>query len=65
MKVQSSIISEIDYDGTDLTIAFNNGRVYVYENVPASVYEGLANADSKGQYFHESVNGRYNYSRVK
>ena len=38
MKVQSSTISEINYDGKLLTITFNNGSEYVYEGVPAKIY---------------------------
>lgn len=65
MKVQSSTIAEINHDGKDLTVVFNNGREYVYECVPNAIYESFCDADSKGKYFHENINGRYNYSRVK
>jgi len=65
MKVISSTIAEINHDGKDLTVVFNNGREYVYESVPANIFESFCNADSKGRYFHENINGRYNYSRVK
>lgn len=56
MKVQSSTISEINYDGKLLTVTFNNGREYVYEGVPANIYEGFSKAESKGKYFHENIN---------
>ena len=65
MKVQSSTISEINYDGKLLTVTFNNGREYFYEGVPANIYEGFSKAESKGKYFHENINYRYNYSRIK
>ena len=65
MKVQSSTISEINYDGKLLTVSFTNGREYVYEDVPADIYEAFTQADSKGKYFHENINYRYNYSRIK
>ena len=41
MKVQSSAISEINYDGKLLTVTFNNGREYAYEGVPAKIYEEI------------------------
>ena len=41
MKVQSSTISEINYDGKLLTVTFNDGREYVYEGVPAKIYEEI------------------------
>ena len=65
MKVNSSTISEINYDGKLLTVSFMNGREYVYEGVPASIYEAFTQAESKGKYFHENINYRYNYSRIK
>ena len=65
MKVQSSMISEINYDGKLLTVIFNNGRKYAYEGVPAKIYEDFSKAESKGKYFHENINYRYTYSRIK
>ena len=65
MKVQSSTISEINYDGKLLTITFNNGSKYVYEGVSVKIYEDFSKAESKGKYFHENINHRYNYSRIK
>jgi len=65
MKVQSSTISEINHDGKLLTITFVNGREYVYEGVSTKVYEDFTNSESKGKFFHENINGRYNFSRVK
>ena len=65
MKVQSSTISEINYDGKLLTVIFNNGSEYVYEGVSAKIYEDFSKAESKGKYFHENINYRYNYSRIK
>ena len=65
MKVQSSTISEINYDGKLLTITFNNGSEYIYEGVSEKIYEDFSKAESKGKYFHENINYRYNYSRIK
>ena len=65
MKVQSSTISEINYDGKLLTVIFNNGSEYVYEGVSMKIYEDFSKAESKGKYFHENINYRYNYSRIK
>ena len=65
MRVNSSTIAEISHDGKTLTVVFNNGREYDYEGVPASIFESFCNAASKGRYFHENINGRYNYSRIK
>ena len=69
MKVQSSTIAEIDREVVNeklfLKVIFTNGREYLYEDVPADVYEKFLVADSKGKYLHENIIGKYNYSRIK
>ena len=69
MKVQSSTIAEIDREVVNeklfLKVIFTNGREYLYEDVPADVYEKFLMADSKGKYLHENIIGKYNYSRIK
>ena len=69
MKVISSTIAEIDREVIDeklyLKVTFNNGREYLYEGVSADVYEKFLTSESKGKFFHENINGHYNYSRVK
>lgn len=57
--VISSVISAVGYDGSTLTIEFNNGRVYDYHHVPDRVYMGLMNAGSKGSYYNRYIRGRY------
>ena len=44
MKVQSSTISEINYDGKLLTVTFNNGREYAYERATVKIYEDFSKA---------------------
>ena len=69
MKVQSSTIAEIDREVVNeksfLKVIFTNGREYLYEEVPADVYEKFLMADSKGKYLHENIIGKYNYSKKK
>ena len=69
MKVQSSTIAEIDREVVNeklfLKVIFTNGREYLYEEVPADVYEKFLMDDSKGKYLHENIIGKYNYSRIK
>lgn len=65
MKVQSSIIDEVLYDGKDMTITFTSGSTYVYSNVPNEVYTDFVNADSKGRYFHNNIKESYAYTRLK
>lgn len=69
MKVNSSTIKEIDREVVNnqlfLKVTFVNGREYLYEGVPAQIYENFLVSTSKGKFFHENINGRYNYTRVK
>ena len=66
--VKSSNISAIDYvgDGNEglLTVAFNNGTVYAYQEVPDAVWQGLLQADSKGSYLAKHIKDKYRFSRV-
>lgn len=62
----SSNLSEATYDPDveNLTVTFVSGETYTYFNIPASVYRGLQNAGSAGQYFARQIRGRYNYERA-
>lgn len=53
-----------DPDVENLTVEFQDGRSYVYYNVPASVYRGLTLAGSAGAFFHRNVRQRYAYEEL-
>ncbi|CBA32333.1 KTSC domain-containing protein [Cronobacter turicensis] len=53
-----------DWDSRVLEIAFHNGAVYHYLNVPEQVYLALGNALSKGRYFRKAIKDRFPYQRV-
>jgi hypothetical protein len=59
--VESSMIHAVGYDRKrrTLEVVFNSGRVYCYENVPATQYKGLMGADSKGQYMRYHIIDMY------
>ena len=65
--VQSSNIRSVGYDATaqTLEIEFHSGGIYHYFEVPESVHLGLLAAPSKGTYFHERIEDRYRYRRVR
>ena len=64
--VSSSNIASIGYDQSSQTleIEFNDGAIYQYFDVPASVYEGLMGANSHGQYLAQNIRGIYRYNRA-
>jgi len=65
-SVSSSNIESIGHDSqtNTLEVAFLNGSVYQYSNVPANVYVGLMNASSHGTYLNAHIKGTYNYRQI-
>jgi len=58
--VSSSAIAAVGYDGHSLKVVFRgSGRAYTHPNVPRSVYVGLMQASSKGEYYNKFIRGRY------
>jgi hypothetical protein len=66
MDVESTAISEIDYDAerTKLLIRFQSGERYVYVGVPGEVHRSFVEADSKGRFFQLHVRDRYPFNRL-
>jgi len=66
IPVESSNIASIgfDEDTNTLEIEFHNGGVYQYFDVPFAVYDGLIEANSKGQYLAQQIKGQYRYVKV-
>ena len=60
-QLESSNLKRCSYDieTETLRIQFNSGKVYTYDGVPASVYNGLLEASSPGQYFNSNIKGVY------
>ncbi len=65
-EVESSNIDAIGYneENQELHIRFKSSAEYVYTDVPASVYQGFLDADSKGRYLNTVIKGKYNTMRV-
>lgn len=59
--VQSRAIRTVGYDAEalELEIEFHSGQVYVYAEVPQSVYDWLLRAPNKGIYVTRQITGRY------
>lgn len=65
-KVISSNIASIGYDAETMTleVEFNNGQVWQYEGVPASLYYASKSAPSIGQWFAANIRREYAGKRV-
>jgi hypothetical protein len=60
IPVDSSAISAIGYDGSTLTVVFRETeRAYDHPGVPYSVYQGLMQASSKGEYYNRYIRKKY------
>lgn len=64
--VSSSNLRSVGYDASSetLEIEFHSGGTYQYSHVPASVHQGLMQAESHGRYFHAHIKDVYAYRRV-
>jgi len=61
----STNLSQAEYDPSMriLTLHFRKGGIYEYIEVDKTVYEGLLEAKSVGQYFHSSIKGKFEFLR--
>ena len=66
ISVESSNVARVGYDSDahTLHVEFKNGNAYQYFDVPKTVYEGILNAGSIGQYLNQVIKGSYRYARV-
>lgn len=62
---QSSIIDRIIYDDAarTLCVAFRDTGKYVYDGVPAALFDAFCRAGSAGTFFNERIKDRYRFSR--
>ena len=67
MKVNSSNISEVNYDEKTFTmvVVFNNASAYQYFGVPANVYEDFMTSGSKGRFLATYIKGRFSSSKIQ
>lgn len=65
LKNYSTAVKSFDYDGEGqiLRIIFGNGSVYRYSDVPDSIYQGLKEAGSLGQYFNSYIKDKFGFDR--
>jgi KTSC domain len=65
-RVESSSLASVGYDAETsvLEIAFREGGVYQYFQVPERVHRDLIAADSLGSYFTQHIRPVYSFRRV-
>jgi hypothetical protein len=64
--VESSNIARVAYDNAaeSLHVEFKNGSLYVYSEVPQTVFEEMLSARSVGKYFGKNVRDVYPFDRA-
>jgi hypothetical protein len=63
-KVESTTLRALAYDACRgiLQLEFRTRAIYHYYGVPATVYEALLGAASKGSYFNRVIRERFAYA---
>ncbi len=61
----STVIQWFRYDESTarLSVMFQSGRLYIYENVPAALAARMKQSFSKGQFFNEHIRDRFAFRR--
>ncbi|WP_405119704.1 KTSC domain-containing protein [Pseudomonas leptonychotis] len=61
IHVRSTAITAIGYDPTNqrMKIKFQQGHTYDYCRVPAHIFNGFMNSQSKGTYYNTHIKDRY------
>ncbi len=64
--IESACVSTIafSFEENVLHIEFRNGLAYEYFDVPASLYQELLSAPSKGAFVSRFIRGRFRYQRL-
>jgi len=64
--VGSSSVAKVTYDSGQaiLQVEFRDRTVYQYVGVPATTYQDLRNAGSKGAYFNQHIRNRFAHIQV-
>lgn len=61
----SSCFSSVGYYEGDLYVTFrDNGRSYIYYNVPDFMWENMMNSDSIGSYFKTQIEPNCDYAKI-
>lgn len=62
----STVIAKMEYEEGEmvLKITFTTGLVYVYKNVPLSIYHAFRSSGAKGIYFNKYIKEKYAFEKV-
>lgn len=63
--LNSSLLASASYSPASrtLTVVFNSGKSYTYQNVDISIFDGLRAAESPGRFFGKQIRGAFTIAR--
>ena len=64
VKVESSCVDSVGYEGKILYAKFNSGKVYAYIDVPVEKFVEMINSPSIGQFINKELKNNYDASEV-
>ena len=65
VAVSSSNVQAIGYDNGTLHVEFKSGAVHAYYDVPAEVFEALADAPSIGKHYAAYIRGQFRSEKLE
>ena len=64
-EINQSLIDWVQWrEDNTMEVAFQNGKVVIYEKIPAGIERGLIQAPSPGSYFNSFIRGIFRYTVV-
>lgn len=62
----SSVVAHMNYfpKSATLRIIYTSGEIYDYLKVPATIYEAMKQAASKGSYLNKVIKKKFEYKKV-
>ena len=65
-EIKSSNIKKTEYDTETkkLSVEFNNGLKYEYDEVPHQIYTKFRMSESQGKYFTTDIAKKYKYKKL-
>jgi len=61
-QINQSLIDWVEWKKNNtMLIAFNSGKIVMYQDIPAGIEQGLIQAPSPGSYFNRYIRGIFRY----
>jgi len=66
VPLESSLLAWVRYDGArrQLQVQLHSGERYLYFQVPATCFQQLLDADSKGSFFNRHIRNYFPYQHL-